>query len=70
GPAMSLPTAPVSTHEHGLHGDEAERCTRLGYIAFGEMLAEGTADELRARFGVERLEDVFIRVMQHKADPR
>ncbi|MGQ0622368.1 MAG: ABC transporter ATP-binding protein, partial [Panacagrimonas sp.] len=51
-------TVLVSTH----YMDEAERCTRLGYIAFGEMLAEGTADELRARFGVDRLEDVFIRV--------
>lgn len=53
-------TVLVSTH----YMDEAERCTRLGYIAYGRLLAEGTADELRARFGVERLEDVFIRVMQ------
>ena len=53
-------TVLVSTH----YMDEAERCDRLGYIAFGNLVAQGTADELRARFGVTRLEDVFIRVMQ------
>ncbi|HKY92814.1 MAG TPA: ABC transporter ATP-binding protein, partial [Nevskiaceae bacterium] len=53
-------TVLVSTH----YMDEAERCSRLAYIAFGELLAEGTAEELRAKFDVERLEDVFIRVMQ------
>lgn len=59
-------TVLVSTH----YMDEAERCTRLGYIAYGEMLAEGTAGELRARFGIERLEDVFIEVMKDMKDLR
>jgi ABC-2 type transport system ATP-binding protein len=47
--------------------DEAERCGRLGLIRFGRMLAEGTAEELRRRAGVERLEDAFLALSE---DPR
>ena len=35
----------VSTH----YMDEAERCHELAYIAFGELLARGTAQEVVAR---------------------
>jgi ABC-2 type transport system ATP-binding protein len=35
-------TVLISTH----YMDEAERCTRLAYIAWGDLLAEGTPDEL------------------------
>ncbi len=35
-------TALISTH----YMDEAERCKRLGYIAYGDLLASGGADEL------------------------
>lgn len=35
-------TVLVSTH----YMDEAERCHRLAYIAYGELLAQGTADEV------------------------
>src|SRR6266702_5788781 len=35
-------TVLVSTH----YMDEAERCHRLGYIAYGRLLAQGTADEV------------------------
>ncbi len=35
-------TALVSTH----YMDEAERCHRLAYIAYGRLLAQGTADEV------------------------
>jgi ABC-2 type transport system ATP-binding protein len=35
-------TTLVSTH----YMDEAERCTRLAYIAYGHLLAEGTATEI------------------------
>ena len=37
-------TVLVSTH----YMDEAERCHRLAYIAYGHLLAQGTADELIA----------------------
>ena len=42
--------------------DEAERCDRLGLLRAGVLLAEGSADELRARAGVERLEEAFLRL--------
>jgi ABC-2 type transport system ATP-binding protein len=32
----------VSTH----YMDEAERCHKLAYIAFGKLMAQGTADEI------------------------
>jgi ABC-2 type transport system ATP-binding protein len=35
-------TTLVSTH----YMDEAERCTRLAYIAYGHLLAEGTANDI------------------------
>jgi ABC-type multidrug transport system ATPase subunit len=60
----------VSTH----YMDEAARCHRLAYIAYGTLLAQGTPDELVARFerepgfeahgGVSRLEDIFIHLMK------
>jgi ABC-2 type transport system ATP-binding protein len=41
-------TTLVSTH----YMDEAERCTRLAYIAYGYLLAEGTATEITHRSGL------------------
>lgn len=40
-------TVLVSTH----YMDEAERCHRLAYIAYGKLLASGTPDELIAQVG-------------------
>jgi ABC-2 type transport system ATP-binding protein len=40
--------------------DEAERCDRLGLMLAGRLLAEGSADELRALAGKDRLEDAFL----------
>src|SRR6266545_3341161 len=40
-------TVLISTH----YMDEAERCHRLGYIAYGRLLAQGTADEVVRRSG-------------------
>ncbi len=46
--AVSGVTVLVSTH----YMDEAERCHRLAYIADGELLAQGTPDELIAGSGL------------------
>lgn len=40
--------------------DEAERCTRLGFVRSGVLLAEGTAAELRQRAGTDTLEEAFL----------
>ena len=53
-------TVLVSTH----YMDEAERCTRLAYIAYGELLATGTPAELPAQYGLRNLEDVFVHVLK------
>ena len=44
--------------------DEAERTQRLGLIRSGRLIAEGTAGELRARAGVERLEEAFLKLSE------
>lgn len=49
-------TIVVSTHVM----DEAERCTRLGLMYQGRLIAEGTAKELRGRAGTETLEAAFL----------
>jgi ABC-2 type transport system ATP-binding protein len=45
-------TVLVSTH----YMDEAERCHRLAYIAYGKLLAAGTADEVVAGAGLHTWE--------------
>lgn len=50
--------------------DEAERCQRLGLILFGKLLAEGSADDLRRRAGVDRLEDAFLKLAGASPLPR
>jgi ABC-2 type transport system ATP-binding protein len=47
-------TVLVSTH----YMDEAERCHRLAYIAYGKLLAQGTADEVVAHSGLHTWEVV------------
>lgn len=44
--------------------DEAERCDRLGLIRFGKLLAEGTVADIKAKAGVDRLEDAFLRLSE------
>ena len=41
-------TVLVSTH----YMDEAERCHRIAYIAYGDILAQGTVDEVIAQVGL------------------
>jgi ABC-2 type transport system ATP-binding protein len=43
--------------------DEADRCDELLLLRAGRLLAQATPDELRARTGVERLDDAFLRLI-------
>ncbi len=57
-------TVLVSTH----YMDEAERCHQLGYIAYGKLLALGTAQELLASHGEPNLESLFVHLMRGAQD--
>ncbi len=57
-------TGLVSTH----YMDEAERCHRLAYIAYGKLLAVGTAAELIASRNEKNLEAVFVGLMKGVED--
>ena len=46
----------VSTH----HLDEASRCTRLGLMRFGILLAQGTPQEMLHQSGQDNMEDAFL----------
>jgi len=49
----------LTTHDMA----EAERlCARIGYIAKGKLVAEGTPEELKERAGTATLEDSFIKL--------
>jgi len=62
-------TVLVSTH----YMDEAERCHRLGYIAYGRLLAQGTADEVVRRSGLSTWQvtgaDVMVLTNELRARP-
>jgi ABC-2 type transport system ATP-binding protein len=48
---------------------ETERlCSRIGFIAKGQLTAEGTADELKRRAGAETLDDAFIALAGEKLE--
>ena len=57
-------TVLVSTH----YMDEAVRCDRLVYIAYGRVLAEGSAAEIVADAGADDLEDAFVRLVGRAQD--
>lgn len=42
--------------------DEAERCSRLGFLRQGRLLAEGSAAELREQAGTATLEQAFLQL--------
>jgi ABC-2 type transport system ATP-binding protein len=42
--------------------DEAERCQRLGLIQYGQLLAEGSPNEIRQQAGSNNLEEAFLRL--------
>jgi ABC-2 type transport system ATP-binding protein len=42
---------------------EAERlCVRIGFLAHGKLVAEGTAKQLMQRAGAPTLDDAFIKL--------
>jgi len=48
---------------------ETERlCSRIGFIAKGRLIAEGTADGLKRASGAETLDDAFIALAGEKLD--
>jgi ABC-2 type transport system ATP-binding protein len=57
-------TVLVSTH----YMDEAARCHELVYIAYGTVLARGTADSIVAAANAKDLEDAFVRLVDHASD--
>ena len=57
-------TVLVSTH----YMDEAERCDELVYIAYGHVLAQGTATQIVATAGATDLEDAFVRLIGQATD--
>ncbi len=46
----------ISTHVM----DEAERCTRVGFLRAGRLLAEGSPRELKERAGAGSLEEAYL----------
>jgi len=57
-------TVLVSTH----YMDEAERCDELVYIAYGRVLARGTAQAIVEEAGARDLEDAFVRLVGQATD--
>lgn len=53
-------TVLVTTH----YMDEAERCHRLAFLSRGHLIGIGTPQEITARFGVAKVEDVFIELQR------
>jgi len=53
----------LTTHDMA----EAERlCDRIGFLAHGRLVAEGTAAELRRQGGTDNLEEAFIKLTGEK----
>ncbi len=54
-------TVIFSTH---VMSEVEKLCDQIGIIHDGKLMAEGTLAELRARFGLEDLEDIFVKVVE------
>jgi ABC-2 type transport system ATP-binding protein len=63
--ASSGTTVFVTTH----HMDEAEYCDRISIMVAGKIGAIGTPSELKARFGTESVDEVFVRLARPTAAP-
>jgi ABC-2 type transport system ATP-binding protein len=53
----------VTTH----YMDEAEYCDRISIMVAGRIEALGTPRELKQQFGADNLDEVFLRLVRHKA---
>jgi sodium transport system ATP-binding protein len=53
-------TVVFSTH---VMSEVEKLCDHIGIIHGGKLLAEGTLPDLRARFGIQDLEDLFVKVV-------
>ncbi len=54
-------TVVFSTH---VMSEVEKLCDRIGIIHDGKLLAEGTLADLRAQFGIQNLEDLFVKVVE------
>jgi sodium transport system ATP-binding protein len=54
-------TVVLSTH---VMSEVEKLCDHVGIIHGGKLLAEGSLPELRARFGIQDLEDLFVKVVE------
>ena len=54
-------TVVFSTH---VMSEVEKLCDRIGIIHDGKLLAEGTVADLRAQFGIQDLEDLFVKVVE------
>jgi sodium transport system ATP-binding protein len=54
-------TVVFSTH---VMSEVEKLCDRIGIIHGGKLLAEGTLADLRAQFGIQDLEDLFVKVVE------
>jgi sodium transport system ATP-binding protein len=54
-------TVVLSTH---IMSEVEKLCDHIGIIHDGTLLAEGTLPELRERFGIHDLEDLFVKVVE------
>jgi ABC-2 type transport system ATP-binding protein len=66
GLALTGATLLVSSHVM----DEAERCDRLLLVREGRVLDAGSPAQVRARTGVEDMEEAFLRLMDASAPDR
>jgi ABC-2 type transport system ATP-binding protein len=56
-------TVVITTH----YMDEADRCTRVGLLRQGTLIAEGNPQDLKQQMGTTSLEDVYLRLAGRKA---
>ena len=51
----------VPTHAD-VHSEEVEKADRIGFISRGKLIEEGTPQEIRDKYNVKSLEEVFLTI--------